>query len=154
MIRPNELKLDLPKEVGDGAMSSTIKVWEVLWASYTGNLDELTGLVNECPGLSYAQYNYAPPIHFAVREGHIELVRFLLANGAHDPSYLFYPFQESLQVVANDRGYYEIENLLNEYAADPSKHKFKGDNGRIFYNRSAAEEEFEKVSAAFDEVLK
>ncbi len=145
MIRPNELKLDLPKEVGDGAMSTTIKVWEVLWASYTGNLDELTGLVNECPGLSYAQYNYAPPIHFAVREGHIELVRFLLANGAHDPSYLFYPFQESLQVVANDRGYYEIENLLNEYAADPSKHKFKGDNGRIFYNRSAAEEEFEKV---------
>lgn len=145
MIRPNELKLDLPMEVGNGVISTTIKVWETLWASYTGNLNNLIKLADECTELMYAQYNYAPPIHFAVREGHTALVKFLLENGAHDPSYLFYPFQESLQTVANDRGYDEIENLLNEYAADPSKQKFQGDNGRIFYNRSAIEEEFEQA---------
>jgi ankyrin repeat protein len=27
------------------------------------------------------------PIHFAVREGHVELVKYLLDNGAHDPNY-------------------------------------------------------------------
>ena len=36
--------------------------------------------------------------------------------GGHDPAYKIYPFQESLQTIANDRGYYDIESLLNEYA--------------------------------------
>jgi uncharacterized protein len=145
MIQPKELKLHLPMEVGNGVISTTTKVWEILLASYDGNLDKVTRLVDECPELIYAQYNYAPPIHFAVREGHIELVKYLLSYGAHDTNYQFYPFQESLQTVANDRSYAEIENLLDEYAANLSMHKFKGDNGRIFYNRSVLENEFEKA---------
>lgn len=145
MIQPNELKLNLPMEVGNGTISITTKVWEILLASHEGDLRKVRSLVNECPDLIYAQYNYAPPIHFAVREGHTELVKYLLDNGAHDPDYKFYPFQESLQMVANDRGFFEIENLLNEYAADTSKHKYKGDNGRIFYTRASLQEEFEKA---------
>jgi hypothetical protein len=92
-------------------------------ASYDGNLQKVKELINECPDLIYAQYNYAPPIHFAVREGHVDLVKYFLDNGAHEPDYKIYPFQESLQTVANDRSYFEIEKLLNEYAADISKHK-------------------------------
>ena len=145
MIQPNELKLHLPMEVGNGVLSTTTKAWEILLASHNGDLDKVKKLADECPELLYAQYNYAPPIHFSVREGHTELVKFLLAHGAHDPDYLFYPFQESLQVVANDRGYNEIRNLLNEYAANPSVHKFKGDNGKIFYKRSEQQKEFEKA---------
>jgi len=34
------------------------------------------------PSLSRAEYFYAPPIHFAVREGHAEAVRILLDAGA------------------------------------------------------------------------
>ncbi len=49
-------------------------------------------MVDECPELIYAQYNYHPPIHFAVREGHLDLVRYLLRNGAHAPDYRSYPF--------------------------------------------------------------
>ena len=150
MIQPNELKLDLPMEVGNGVLSTTAKVWEILLASYNGDLDKVRRLAGECPELIYAQYNYAPPIYFAVREGHTELVKYLLTNGAHDPDYHFYPFQESLQTVANDRGYQEIKNLLDEYAANPLLHKFRGDNGRIFYSRNSGQNEFEKAVAEND----
>src|SRR5258706_8845640 len=145
MIKPKKLKLNLPMEVGNKTLSTTTKVWEILLASHDGDMQKVKELVSECPDLIYAQYNYAPPIHFAVREGHAELVKYLLDNGAHDPGYKFYPFQESLQTVANDRGYFEIENLLNEYAADISNHKYKGDNGEIFYNRPSLQIEFEKA---------
>ena len=140
-------------EVGQGAISTTTKVWEMLSASAIGDLDKVKELSDECPGLIYAQYNYAPPIHFAVREGHIDLVKFLLSQGAHDPSYQFYPFQESLQVVAEDRGYHEIKELLDKYASDNSLHKFKGDNGRIFYERTELQDEFEKAVLAGDYVV-
>jgi len=144
-MQPKELKLHLPMEVGNAVIATTTSVWEILLASYEGNVDKVKRLVHECPALIYAQYNYAPPIHFAVREGHITLVKYLLARGAHDPDYRFYPFQESLETVANDRGYTEIENLLAAYAANTAMHKFKGDNGRIFYNRSAEQNDFEKA---------
>ncbi|OJY98249.1 MAG: hypothetical protein BGP13_11435 [Sphingobacteriales bacterium 40-81] len=74
------------------------------------------------------------------------MVKFLLDNGAHDPEYKFYPLQESLQTVANDRKYFQIENMLNEYDANKSRHKYKGDNGRIFYNITVLQNEFEKSS--------
>ena len=125
----------------------------MLSASAIGDLDKVKELSDECPGLIYAQYNYAPPIHFAVREGHIDLVKFLLSQGAHDPSYQFYPFQESLQEVAEDRGYHDIKELLDKYASDNSLHKFKGDNGRIFYERTELQDEFEKAVLAGDYVV-
>jgi ankyrin repeat protein len=145
MIQPEELKLHLPMQVGNGMRSSTTKVWEILLASHAGYLPRVKELVAECPGLIYAQYNYAPPIHFAVREGHIELVKYLLDNGAHDPSYRFYPFLDTMQTVAGDRGYTEIIALLDEYGANPSMYKHSGDNGRIFYNRSTEQKIFEKA---------
>ncbi|MCG2615849.1 ankyrin repeat domain-containing protein [Terrimonas sp. NA20] len=151
MIQPNDLKRDLPMKLSNDVLSTTTKVWEVLAASKVGDLYTVKKMVEECPELIYAQYNYTPPIHFAVREGHIDLVRFLLAHGAHDARYKIYPFQESLQVVAQDRGYNEIVALLNEYAADSSLHKFKGDNGEIFYNRTEEQKEFEK--AVYEEDL-
>ena len=145
MIQPKELQLHLPMEVGNGVISTTTKVWEMLLASHHGDLDKVKRLADECPELIYAQYNYAPPVHFAVREGHLALVKYLLAQGAHDPGYRFYPFQESLQTVAIDRGYTEIASLLDEYAVNTTVHKFKGDNGKIFYNRSPVQIEFEKA---------
>jgi len=150
MIQPYELKLDLPMEVGNGERSTTGKVWEILSASCNGDLPYVKQLVSECPGLIYAQYNYAPPIHFAVREGHVDLVDYFLDNGAHDPDYKFYPFRESLQTIAGDRGYTGIVELLNNYANHPGRQKYHGDNGRIFYNRTELQNEFEKVVGQVD----
>jgi len=145
MTQPIEMKLDLPMALANGVLSSTSKVWEALVAGKNGDLPKLKELVTACPELIYAQYNYTPPIHFAVREGHIDLVKYLLDQGAHDPNYKIYPFLDSLVTLAEDRGSIEIASLLNQYADDKGKHKYKGDNGEIHYNRSPVQKEFEQA---------
>ena len=132
-------------KVGDGMISTTTQVWQMLQAAYNGDLDMVRRLAAECPGLLYAQYNYAPPIHLAVREGHLHLVRFLLEQGAHDPDYKFYPFRESLQIVARDRGLEQIADLLDEYCRC-GQVRFRGDNGEIDYGRTPEEKEFERAA--------
>ena len=145
MIQPHEMKLNLPMKLSNEVVSTTTKVWNILVASKNGNLEEVKHLVKSSPELIFAQYNYTPPIHFAVREGHIDLVKYLLENGAHDPRYKSYPFQESLQTIAQDRNFDEIVLLLEQYAKDNSKQKFKGDNGEILYNKSELEVEFQRA---------
>lgn len=132
-------------ELSNGVMSTTTDVWNILVASKNGDIDAIKKMVDRCPELIYAQYNYTPPIHFAVREGHAELVKYLLANGAHDSTYRIYPFLDSLQIIARDRNYNEIATMLDEYAANTSLHKFKGDNGRIDFKRTDEEQEFENA---------
>jgi len=144
MIQPPELKLHLPMHVGDGMAATTTQVWQVLLAAYHEDLGMVRRLGAECRGLLYAQYNYAPPIHFAVRQGHTELVRYLLAEGAHDPAYRLYPFRESLQTVAGDRGFEEIGLLLDAYEASGGA-GFRGDNGQIDYGRTDVEKQFERA---------
>ena len=143
MLQPIELKSDMPMKLSNAVVSTTTKVWNILVASKSGDLEAVKQMAGECHELLFAQYNYTPPIHFAVREGHNDLVKYLLKQGAHDPKYKIYPFQESLQTIANDRGYYEIESLLNEYAANPPLQKYKGDNGEIVYNRTELQLEFQ-----------
>lgn len=145
MLQPNELKLNLPMEIANGTVSTTSNVWNILIASHAGNIDKVKEMVDKCPDLIYAQYNYTPPIHFAVREGHLELVKYLLGNGAHDPTYKIYPFLDSLQTIAEDREYDEIKLLLDNYCNQPSLHKYKGDNGKIHFLRTNIQLEFQKV---------
>jgi len=146
LIQPDELKLDLPMTIANGVVTTTTKVWEILVASRDGKSDPVRQMVAECPELAYAQYNYTPPIHFAVREGHAALVAFLLFEcGAHDPPYRTYPFLDSLQTFARDRGRDDIADMLDRYAADPSLQKFKGDNGEIHFKRTELEIEFQKA---------
>ncbi len=145
MLRPIEMKLSLPVELSNGAISTTTNVWNILDAARDGNLEKIKELVDGCPELIYAQYNYAPPIHFAVREGHVELVNYLLDRGAHDPEYKIYPFQDSLLTIAQDREYNNIALLLQQYAKNPTLHKFKGDNGKIHFDRTELQDEFQEV---------
>lgn len=143
MRQPNELKAKLPMSLSGGVLSTTTKVWDILMASHAGDLERVKQMASECPELLYAQYNYTPPIHFAVREGHIDLVDYLLKQGAHNPTYRTYPFLDSLQTVALDRGFDEIASRLDAYAADPPLHKSNGDNGKIHVNRSTLQKEFQ-----------
>lgn len=145
MLLPHELSLNLPVKLSDGVMSTTTKVWEILTASHDGNIEKVKALVEECPELVYAQYNYTPPIHFAVREGHKELVTYLLSLGAHDPSYRIYPFLEHLETIADYRGHTEIANQLRQYANNDNIFKYKGDNGEIMYNRTDEETAFQQA---------
>src|SRR5688500_1933736 len=90
VIQPEELKLKLPITLANGVISDTISVWNILNASIAGDYDSVLNLITLCPELSFAQYNYAPPIQFAVREGHIKIVNLLLEKGAFDPGYRSY----------------------------------------------------------------
>lgn len=139
------MKLDLPMELSYGASSTTTKVWNILVAAKNGDLKTVKELVAECTELIYGQYNYTPPIHFAVREGHTELVKYLLDNGAHDPEYKTYSFRDDMQTFAKDRGYTEILKLLENYSDNNVIFKRGGDNGKIVYSRTPVQKEFEKA---------
>lgn len=145
MIQPPELKKNHPVSIANGVKTTTAEVWRVLAASYEGRLAEVKLMASTCPEITYAQYNYTPPIHFAVREGHLPLVKYLLDIGAHDPKYRIYPFQDSLLTIAKDRDHHEIVELLEIYGENPSLPKFTGDNGEIHYERTAEEIEFQQA---------
>jgi hypothetical protein len=143
MIQPNEMKNGLAMSLFNNVVSTNTKVWDILVASKHGHLVSIKKMADDCPELLYAQYNYTPPIHFAAREGHTELVAYLLSQGAHDPSYKIYPFLDSLETIAEDRGYHEISKQLKEYAADNSIKKYTGDNGGIDFNYTPLQQEFQ-----------
>lgn len=145
MIQPGEMKLVLPMKLSNNVVSTTTKVWDILVASREGNLQRIKELASECSELVYAQYNYTPPVYFAVREGHVNLVQYLLDLGALAPSYLTYPFQDTLLTMAEDRDYQDIALLLKEYLADPGRCKYTGDNGEIFYDRTELQLEFQSA---------
>jgi hypothetical protein len=50
-----------------------------------------------------------------------------------------------LQIIAQDRNHSEIALLLEQYAKDKSKQKYKGDNGEILYNRTELQVEFQEA---------
>jgi len=102
----------------DNATVSTADVWSILIASRDGDLDRVKALVAASPRLVRAEYNYMPPIHLAVREGHIEIVTFLAGLGGFNPKYKTYPYNEPLLTVATDRGYDEIAGVLREHSVD------------------------------------
>lgn len=143
MIQPIELKMDFPIALANGVRSTTSKVWSVLAAASRVDLNEVKVLTASCPELLYAQYNYTPPIHFAVREGHLDLVSYLLAQGAYDPDYKIYPFLDSLETMAQDRGYWAILKLLEDYRENTLSARFEGEQGQIYYQRDALQQKFE-----------
>ncbi len=145
MIQPSEMKAERPMHIVNEVASTTTQVWEALHASYEGDLDTVKTLCEKTPELIYAQYNYTPPIHFAVREGHYHLVEYLLQKGAYSPEYKTYPFLDSLLTVAQDREYDDIATMLQAFIDDPTRHKHKGDNGKIFYKRTPLDIHFEET---------
>ena len=62
-----------------------------------------------------------------------------------DPAYITYPFGDKLLTIARERRFNDIAKLLEDYHQDPSRCKYKGDNGEIFYNRTPLQLEFQKV---------
>jgi ankyrin repeat protein len=143
MIQPNEMKAERPMQIAHEVASTTMQVWKILHASYEGDLDMVKALAEKEPALLYAQYNYTPPIHFAVREGHYQLVEYLLQKGAYIPGYKTYPFQDNLLTVAQDREYEDIATMLQTFIDDPTRHKHTEDNGKIFYKRTPLDIHFE-----------
>jgi ankyrin repeat protein len=145
MIQPVELRKPLPIALHGGVRATTTQVWQTLSASRDGDLDRVKALCESQPELSTCQYNYTPPLHFAVREGHLSVVRELVDRSALDPSYATHPFQDSLHTMATDRGYDEITLFLTECLAKPEMLHKKGDTGAIDYGMDDTQRRFEKA---------
>ena len=116
MIRPVELRSSRPYTLPDGAVVTTDDVFRMFVAARAGELPEVKRLAAGAPGLATVEYNYTPPIHFAVREGHVALVEFLIERGA-DIAYRSYPFADSLLMMAEEREHGDVAALLRPLLA-------------------------------------
>jgi len=72
----------------------------MLTASSEGDLETMKDLASREPALVRCEYNYTPPIHFAVREGHAPVVSWLIEQGL-DLSYRSYSFKDALLQMAS-----------------------------------------------------
>ena len=102
MIKPPELESDRGRDV-----------WDTITAAAAGDTATLRRLIERDRNLSRAEYFYAPPILFAVREGHAEAVRILLDAGAAEAEWNGCDL-DGLIEIARDRSYEEIARLLDE----------------------------------------
>src|SRR5215471_3299797 len=102
MVRPIDLKDD--------------DLWKLMQAASAGDEDEVKALVQRRPELASSEYDYTPAMHFAVREGHLNILRFLLEHGA-DPNYRSHPFQDSMLTMAQDREHHDVADFLRDEAA-------------------------------------
>jgi ankyrin repeat protein len=102
MIQPPEMESDLGRDV-----------WDTITAAAAGDTVTLQRLMALDPSLSRAEHFYAPPIHFAVREGHLKAVRILLDAGAAEAEWNGCDLDDLIE-IARDRGHEDIALLLDE----------------------------------------
>ena len=143
MIVPVEVQRALRMTLHGGAVSTTTEVWEMLSACRAGDLARAEQLMSRRPELATCQYNYTPPLHFAVRDGHVELVRALGERGAYDPGYKSYPFGDTLLTIARDRGFDEIAGLLESALSRGLAHKWV-ETGEIDYEQDDEQLRFDR----------
>ena len=111
MIQPDELKKNEPLLWSTGTGTD---VWAMFCACMAGDLSVVERLLKQDPSLVRCQYSYRTPLYFAVRENRVEVASYLLDHGA-DP--LSLAVNDSLLEIARDRGYPEMENLLENKIA-------------------------------------
>jgi ankyrin repeat protein len=121
MIRPEALKKNEPLVWSTGMGAD---VWEMFCACITGDLETIKQLVNKDPSLVRCNYAYRTPLYFAVRENQIEVAAFLLEHGA-DP--LSLAVNDTLLEITRDRGYVEMERLLEAALASAHGASPKGE---------------------------
>ncbi|MBT3269695.1 sigma-70 family RNA polymerase sigma factor [Candidatus Poribacteria bacterium] len=99
--------------------------WDLMRACAAGDIKEVRRLIRRDANLVNAQHWYQFPIHFAVREGHAEIVRLLLDAGAEPgrSRYIYNSWQD-LVADARRRGYDDVLSVLEStlrtrYAYDP-----------------------------------
>jgi ankyrin repeat protein len=109
MIKPDVLGTELPY----GPWSCRgCDVWDAITAAVNGDAPALGRLLARDPNLYRAEYWYTQPIHFAVREGHLDATRVLLDAGA-DADAVGLGGEDPI-TFARDRGHEAVARLLEE----------------------------------------
>lgn len=79
-------------------------------------ISRVKAAVDLSPRLLTCQYDYTSPLHFAVREGHVEMVKLLLESGA-DPNKSGAPWSMPL-VLARKKNQVQVEVVLRKSGAE------------------------------------
>ena len=91
-----------------------VDIWHVLTAARDGDVPALRAAIDSDATLADAEYWYMTPLHFAVREGHLDAVRVLVEAGA-DLTYRNALYgNDTLLQMALDRGHQEVADYLRE----------------------------------------
>jgi len=94
-----------------------IDTWPLLSAAYNGDLQTVARMLKEDSSLVKSQFAYYEPLHYAVKGGHIEVVKILLELGAHPKAPGWYSLGDETPIAkAVDRGFMEIAELLEKAA--------------------------------------
>lgn len=117
LIRPVELSAGLAYTLEDGTRITTDEVYAMFVAARAGDIKEVRRLIARAARLALVEYNYTPPIHFAVREGHLAIVELLIERGADVAAYRSYPFGDSLLTLAEDHEHEDVAALLRRHLA-------------------------------------
>jgi ankyrin repeat protein len=111
MTQPEALRTDQPLKWSSGRGT---EVWALLVACVAGDLGAVQRLMAKDPSLARCQHAYRKPLYFAVRENRLEVASYLLGL---DPDPIGLAVNDSLQQIARDRGYLEMERLLETQLA-------------------------------------
>ncbi|MCQ6557088.1 ankyrin repeat domain-containing protein [Paenibacillus mendelii] len=90
-------------------------VWRMLVASENGDVELAKSLLGRDASLANCSWGYFSPLQFAIREGHINIVKLLLRYGAVAADKSPISWQDTPLQKAIDRGYAEIGELLKEH---------------------------------------
>ena len=112
MIQPEDLKKNEPLTWSTGTGTD---VWEMFSAAIAGGLETIRRLLDRDPSLVRGAYEYRTPLTFAVRENQLEAARLFLERGANPMIQIGNP--GTLLEIARDRGYAEMEKLLEDTLA-------------------------------------
>jgi ankyrin repeat protein len=112
MTQPEELKKEQPLLWSPG---NGTDVWALFCACVGGDLAEVKSLIGKAPALVRCHYHYRKPLYFAVRENRIEIAAFLLER---DPDPTGLAVNDSLLEIARDRGYSEMQRMLETKLAE------------------------------------
>lgn len=112
MTQPDILKTDdyLPACGGKGN-----DVWRLMTACMNGETQIVQELLKENPTLVNCSWAYFTPLHFAVREGHTEIVECLLSYRADATAITGVSWQDSPLQKAKHRGYSSLVEILERH---------------------------------------
>jgi len=112
MIQPEQLKKNEPLKWSTG---SGTDVWAMFCACIAGDVETVRRLLRKDPSLVRSHCDYRKPLYFAVRENRLAVVEVLLE---HDPNPTGLAVNDSLIEITQDRGYSEMQRLLETKLAE------------------------------------